>query len=84
MQYEGARRPLREIARALEVDVFMEGAVLTDGGNVQVAARLVDASSDMKFWVEDFESAAGDLRGLQRQIARSIGAAIQKRYPRQR
>src|SRR5262249_40630084 len=41
MIYQGARKPLREIARELEVDTIVEGTVLRVGDRVRITAQLI-------------------------------------------
>jgi adenylate cyclase len=79
MQYRGASRPLRDIARALDADVVMEASVTFRDDQVRVEARLVRASSDTKFWVDDFSGPAADLPALERRIARAAATAIDTR-----
>jgi len=43
MQYKGARRPLREIARELGVDGILEGSVARSGNNVHMTVQLIYA-----------------------------------------
>ena len=43
-QFAGTRRPLREIAQALNAEMILEARVLKDGDGVRVEARLVDAA----------------------------------------
>ncbi len=78
LQFAGVRRSLREVARALNADVVMEGTVERDAGGVRVVARLVDASSDRKFWAEEFTGEPASLPELQRRIAAAAGAAAAK------
>lgn len=82
MQFAGARKPLREIAQALNVELVMEGSVSTENGRVVVNVRLVQAGLDRKFWVEDFAGTTADLQDLQRRIAaRAAAAALSSRLP---
>jgi TolB-like protein len=66
---DGPRRPLREIGRALNADVLMEGSVSRAGDRVEVEIRLVNAATDRKMWVERFVGAMDDPRDLERRIA---------------
>jgi adenylate cyclase len=74
-QYAGARKPLREIARALDADLILEGTVTREGERLRIQVRLVDATIDRKLWVEDFSGTASELPDVQRQIARAVTAA---------
>ena len=50
MQYKGVRRPLPEIATALNVDAVVEGSVLRSGGKVRITIQLLDARQDRHLW----------------------------------
>jgi TolB-like protein len=74
-QYAGARKPLREIARALDADLILEGTVTRNGERLRIQVRLVDATIDQKVWVDDFSGTTSELPDVQRQIARAVSAA---------
>ena len=63
MVYKGARKPLPQIARELNVDAVVEGTVLHAGDQVRITAQLIDASTDKHLWSESYE---GDLRNTWR------------------
>jgi len=46
MLYKNVRKPLREIARELEVDAIVEGTVLRAGHRVRITAQLIDAAKE--------------------------------------
>ena len=46
MQYKGAKKPLPQIARELNVDGILEGAVLRTGDRVRVTAQLIRPDTD--------------------------------------
>jgi len=80
---DGPRKPLREIAQALNVDVLMEGSVRKTGSRIEVGVRLVDAVTNRKVWVRDFVGDAGDPPDLERRIAAAVApAALAARTPR--
>ena len=58
---------------------IVEGSVATKDDALHVSARVIDAARDRKIWVKDFDAATSDLRAVQRQIAKDIAAAIEKR-----
>jgi len=76
MQFAGARKPLREIAAALDTDVVMEGSIENNPDGIVVVARLVNARTDRKMWVESFPGQASDIPGLNRRIAAAVSAAV--------
>ena len=79
MQFAGVRKPLREIAAALDADVIMEGSIENHPGGIVVVARLVNAHTDRKMWVENFPGQPNDIPGLNRRIAAAVGAAVRER-----
>jgi adenylate cyclase len=81
MQFAGVRKPLREIAAALDADVIMEGSVENKPDGIVVVARLVNAATDRKMWVENFPGKADDLQDLNRRIASAVSAAVLSRSP---
>ena len=80
-QFENVRRPVREIAQALNANVVLEATVEATGHRVHVTARLVDGITDRKIWVEDFDSARADVAQLARDIAAGTALAAAKRTP---
>src|SRR5436309_2002419 len=60
MAYKGARKPLAQIARELNVDAVVEGTVLRSGDQVRITAQLIEASADKHLWYTEYGS---DLRG---------------------
>ncbi len=78
LQFAGVRRPLKEIARALNADVVLEATLLMEGDRVRIQTRLVDARHDRKFWVQDFVGNVAELRELQQRVAASVVAALRR------
>jgi TolB-like protein/DNA-binding winged helix-turn-helix (wHTH) protein len=72
MQDSGSRKPLREIARELDVDAVVEGSVVRSGEKVRITAQLIDVREDKHLWAESFEEPANDVLALQDKIARQI------------
>jgi len=78
LQFAGARRPIKEIAQALNAELVLEGSVHHDGDSVRIEARIVDTTVDRKLWVEDFVGTPADLRGLERRVAVAAGAVAER------
>ena len=55
MQYRGAARNLREIARALGVAHVLEGGVRRIDNRVVVNVQLIDARTDRPIWAERYD-----------------------------
>jgi TolB-like protein/Flp pilus assembly protein TadD len=76
MTYKGARRPLPQIARELNVDAVVEGTVLRSGNQVRITAQLIQASTDMHLWAQTYEGELRDTLALQGKVARTIAQQI--------
>ena len=76
MLYKGVRKPLREIARELEVDAIVEGTVLRAGRRVRITAQLIDAPKEMHLCAESYERDLRDVLALQAEVAQAIAREI--------
>jgi TolB-like protein len=79
MQFEGQRRPMSEIAAALQSAYVLEASVDDEANEILVVARLVDAQTDRKMWVSDYRGARDDVRGIGARIAFDVSAVILER-----
>jgi TolB-like protein/Tfp pilus assembly protein PilF len=77
MLYKGVRKPLREIARELEVDTIVEGTVLRAGLRVRITAQLIDAHNETHLWAESYERDLSDVLALQAEVTQAIAREIQ-------
>jgi TolB-like protein/DNA-binding winged helix-turn-helix (wHTH) protein/Tfp pilus assembly protein PilF len=76
MQYKDSRKPLRTIAKELNVDAVVEGSVLRSDGRVRITARLVEAASDRHVWAKSYERDHRDILDLQNEVTRDIAENI--------
>jgi TolB-like protein len=76
MHYKGTRKTLPEIARELNVDAVIEGAVLRSGNRVRITTQLVEASTDRHLWAETYERDLRDLLALQGEVAREVARQV--------
>jgi len=76
MVYKGARKPLPQIARELNVDAVVEGTVLRSGDQVRVTAQLIEASTDKHLWSQSYEGELRDTLALQNRVASAIADQI--------
>ena len=77
VQYKNTKKTLPEIARELNVDVVVEGAVSRSGNHLRITANLLQASPEEHLWAESYESDVGDVLGLQAHVAQAIAREIQ-------
>jgi len=76
MTYKGAHKSLPEIARDLNVDAVVEGAVLRSGNQVRITAQLIQAVDDKHLWAKSYKGDLRDTLTLQTQVARAIAEEI--------
>jgi len=76
MTYKGSHKPLPQIARDLNVDAIVEGAVLRSSNRVRITAHLILAAADKHLWTRNYDGELGDTLALQKQVARTISAEI--------
>src|SRR6202522_654505 len=76
MVYKGARKPLPQIARELNVDAVVEGTVLRSGDQVRITAQLIEASDDKHLWSQSYEGELRDTLALQNRVASAIADQI--------
>ena len=79
MQFEGQRRPMSEIAAALNSAYVVEASVDDEASEILVVARIVNAATDRKMWVSDYRGARDDVRGIAQRIAFDVSVEIVKR-----
>jgi len=81
MTYKGTHRTLPQIARELNVDAVVEGAVLRSGSEVRITAQLIMAVADKELWAKSYEGDLRDTLTLQSQVARAIAEEIRMKLP---
>ncbi len=85
MQFRGARASAGEIAKALNVDAVIEGAVHRAGNRVRVTARLVRGDTQETVWSGTYDRDLPDVLTLQSEVAtailREVEAAVRPQPP---
>ena len=76
MHYKGAKKPLPEIGRELQVDAVLEGSVVRSGTRVRIDAQLVHAATDRHLWARSYERDLRDIVALQNDVAQAIAAQV--------
>jgi TolB-like protein/Flp pilus assembly protein TadD len=77
MQYKGGRTPLKDVARALNVDAVLEGSVQRVAERVRISVNLVHVATDRHVWVGSYERDLRDVLALQSEVARTIAREVQ-------
>ncbi len=76
MRYKATRKPLPEIARDLNVDAVVEGAVVRSGDRVRITAQLIHAPTDRHLWAEEYNRDLRDILSLQNEVAAAIAREV--------
>jgi TolB-like protein/predicted Ser/Thr protein kinase len=79
MQYKNARKPLKEIARDLNVEAVLEASVVREADRVRVTAQLGEAKTERNLWAESFERESSSILAIQAQVARHVADSIRIR-----
>ena len=77
MQYKDTKKTVPTIARELNVDAVVEGAVLRSGDRVRINAQLIHGSTDRHLWAESYERGLRDILALQSDAAQAIAHEVQ-------
>ena len=72
MQYTGAERNVRDIAKELGVAHILEGTVQGSGGRVRINVQLINARTDTHVWAEHYDGELADVFALQSALSEKI------------
>ncbi|HEX7294688.1 MAG TPA: protein kinase, partial [Pyrinomonadaceae bacterium] len=75
MQYKGAKKPVQEISRELNVDALLTGSVIRAGDKVRITVQLFSASGE-NLWADSYERDLRDTLALQRDVTQDIVGQI--------
>ena len=76
MVYKGAKKPLPQIARDLDVDSVLESSVVREAGLVRVVVQLIEAATDRSLWSQTYQRELTSILSLQGEVARAVARAI--------
>jgi len=76
MSYKGTKKKLPEIARELNVDGVVEGAVQRDGNLVRISTQLIDATTDRPIWANSYVRDLTNVLSLQSDVAQAIANEV--------
>jgi TolB-like protein/DNA-binding winged helix-turn-helix (wHTH) protein len=77
MQYKQTKKSLPEIARELNVDGIVEGAVQRSGDRVRITAQLIHGPSDKHLWANSYERDLRDVFALERDVTEDVARQVQ-------
>ena len=79
MQYKGTKKTTPQIARELNVDAVVEGAVLRSGNRVRITVQLIQAPADKHLWAETYDRDIQDVLTLQSDVTSAIAKQVKAR-----
>ena len=77
MHYKLNRKPMRDVARELNVRHVLEGSVRRRGDVVRITAQLIDAEKDEHIWADSYDYSLHDSFYVQEQIARAVAEVLE-------
>jgi TolB-like protein/DNA-binding winged helix-turn-helix (wHTH) protein/Tfp pilus assembly protein PilF len=84
MQYKGTKMTVPQIARELNVDAVLEGAVTREQGKVRITAQLIGVAPERHLWAENSDGSLAEILALQDTVAKAVSREIQiKLTPRE-
>jgi eukaryotic-like serine/threonine-protein kinase len=76
MQYRNTKKSLEEIARELNVDAVVTGAVMRAGQRVRVTVQVIEAATQRNLWADSYERDMHDVLAMQNEVASGIAQEI--------
>jgi TolB-like protein len=76
MHFKGRQKKLTEIAKELNVDAVLEGAVMRSGDQVRIDAQLIQADNEQRLWGKSYDRKIIDVLSLQSEVAHAIVAEL--------
>ena len=76
MRYKNAHKPLKEIARELDVEAVLESSVVREADRVRVTAQLGEGVTERNLWAESFERESSSILAVQAEVVRHVAEAV--------
>jgi TolB-like protein/Flp pilus assembly protein TadD len=77
MRLKNSDLSVPEIAKALQVDVVVEGSVIRESNRIRVTAQLIRGTTDEHFWSETYDRVLPDVLALQSDVAQAIARKVE-------
>jgi TolB-like protein/DNA-binding winged helix-turn-helix (wHTH) protein/Tfp pilus assembly protein PilF len=76
MQYKGVQRPVRDIARELDVDGILEGSIERTPNRVHMTVQLIYAPTDSHVWAESYDRDLNQAYALPEELAQTVAKEV--------
>jgi TolB-like protein len=77
MRLKNSDLSVPQIAKALQVDVVVEGSVIREANRIRVTAQLIRGTTDKHFWSETYDRELPDMLALQSDVAQAIARKVE-------
>ena len=74
--YKGKAVDIKQVGRELGVRYVLEGSVRKAGGRVRITGQLIEATTGMHLWADQFDGTLDDIFELQDKVTSSVAGAI--------
>jgi len=75
-RYKERKESVARIARDLDAEALLEGAVVSEGGRVRITLQLLGVNPERQLWSERYEQDVGSVLALQREVARAVAVQV--------
>ena len=75
-RYADTDEGIAEIGQALDVSAVLDGSVRKAGDHMRLSVQLIDATTEVPLWSEDYDAEAADVLAVQRAIAEQVAEAL--------
>jgi TolB-like protein/DNA-binding winged helix-turn-helix (wHTH) protein len=76
MQYKGVNRPVRDIARELNVDGILEGSIERTANRVHMTVQLIYAPTDSHVWAESYDRDLDQAYSLPEELSQVVAKEV--------
>jgi len=76
MMYKRVHKPIKEIARELDVDAIVEGSIMREEERVRINVQLIDARKDRHLWADKYDREYRNILILQNEIAQTVADEV--------
>jgi len=77
LPYKTSRKPVREIARELDVETILEGSVQKEGDRIRVNAQLINARDGSHIWADLYDRKVASVFDVQAEISLTIVKSLE-------
>jgi TolB-like protein/Tfp pilus assembly protein PilF len=77
LPYRTSRKPVREIARELDVETILEGSVQKEGDRIRVNAQLINARDGSHIWADLYDRKVASVFDVQTEISLTIVKSLE-------